>query len=323
MSFVTNKSSRFTPFHLNLSNGATLTGISHIPPKGDFKYEYRPLLVAIHGGTCTSHNYDISPEYTASTMSAATGVPFVAFNRPGYADSTTLLPVMETTSYCQEEGRWNHENILPALWVKFGKPNGCTGIVVTCHSMAVLAGVVTGGLYAKDPAPKYPLAGLIFSGFGTRDIMPPQPPGDPNLPPPSKIYFPFAVKKDLMLGEENFGCADPALVPLLEKQDTFMHLEEMIDLRAKFFTYCREYSREINVPICYALGERDWLWEGTTEAVQEFMAMFPKCPKPDGGLVRDAPHALEWSLVSPGWYSRCFGWAIEVCASSGIRATLK
>ena len=75
-------------------------------------------------------------------------------------------------------------------------------------------------------------------------------------------------------------------------------------------------------PILYALGERDWLWEGTKEAVEEFMAAFPKCPRPDGSLVQDAPHALEWSRMSQGWYARCFGWAMEVCASRGIRTLL-
>lgn len=172
MSFATNKSSRFTDFSLILANGATLTGIAHIPPRVDFRYESRPLLVGIHGGTCTAHHYDISPDYTASASSAATGVPFVAFNRPGYAGSTTLLPFPETTTYCQEDGRWGHEYILPALWKEFGVPNGCTGLVATCHSIAVLGGVVTGALYAKDPTPAYPLAGLILSGFGTRFVMP-------------------------------------------------------------------------------------------------------------------------------------------------------
>jgi hypothetical protein len=126
-----------------------------------------------------------------------------------------------------------------------------------------------------------------------------------------------------MLGEKKWGCSDPTLVPLLEIQETHMHLEEMIDLRALVFTYWQNYSKEINLPICYGLGERDWLWEGTKETVEEFMASFPKCPRPDGGLVQDAPHSLEWSKASPGWFSRCFGWALEVCTSSGTGATLK
>jgi hypothetical protein len=104
--------------------------------------------------------------------------------------------------------------------------------------------------------------------------MPPQPAPDPDLPPPPKIHFPFAVKKDLMLGEKKWGCSDLAFVPLPKIQETYMHLEEMIDPRALFFTYWQNYSKR-SLPICYALGERDWLWEGPKETVEEFMASFP------------------------------------------------
>ena len=246
MSFVTNRPSKFTPFRLTLSNGAVLTGIAHLPSKGDFRGANRPLVVGIHGGTCTCHNFDICPEYTASHVSAATGVPFVAFNRPGYLDSTTLLPFSDTT-YCQEDGRWNHEYIFPALWKEFGEPNGCIGLVAVCHSMAVPAGIIAGGLYARDSAPAYPLAGLILSGFGTRFVLHAETAGDPNTPPPPKIYFPFAVKRDLMFSEEKWKCVDPALEPLLETQSTHMHLEEMIDLRMQWPTYRLKYSEDVNV----------------------------------------------------------------------------
>ena len=105
MSFITNNSTNFSPFSLDLNNSGRITSISHIPTSDTFKSPNRPLLVAIHGGTCTCHNYEIDTEHTASTLSAAMGIPVVAFNRPGYVDSRTILPLPSSTTYCQEEGR--------------------------------------------------------------------------------------------------------------------------------------------------------------------------------------------------------------------------
>jgi hypothetical protein len=330
MSFVTNHSTKFSPFSLDLNNGGKISGISYIPPSDTFKSPNRPLLVAIHGGTCTCHNYDIDTEHTASRLSSVMGIPFVAFNRPGYVDSSTILPLPPSTTYCQEEGRQFHSNILPALWEEFGLPNACTGLVVICHSMAVLGGIVMGGLYARDPAPRYPLAGLILSGLGTRPVAHDQTPSvdgapssDPSTPPPAEMYFPAEVKRDLMFSEAKWKCVDPALAPLLEAQSTYMLLEEFVDLRTQWATYRASYSQDVEVPILYALGERDWLWEASKETLAEFAALFPKCPRFDASLVLDASHALEWSHVDQGWYARCFGFAVEVCGSQGIRKLMK
>ena len=325
MSSITNHNTKFDPFSLTISNSATITGIVYIPPAEDFTSSHKPLLVGIHGGTCTCHNYDIDVAHTSSTLAAATGIPFVAFDRPGYANSSTLLPLPSSSaSYCQEEGRWFHSYIFPALWKEFGEPNACTGLVASCHSMAVLGGTVAGGLYARDTSPGYPLAGLILSGLGTRFVVHADAPSsDPNTAPPAKIYFPPAMKKDLMFSEEKWLCVDPTLAPLLEAQSTYMLLEEHVDLMTRWSTYRNIYSEDVNVPVLYALGERDWLWEASKETIAEFAALFPNCPRFDGSLVLDAPHALEWSEVGQGWYARCFGFAVEVCVSQGIRKKLE
>jgi hypothetical protein len=196
--------------------------------------------------------------------------------------------------------------------------------------MAVLSSIVMGGLYARDPSPGYPLAGLIISGSGTRPIFHEQAPfidGAPsiasNIEPPAKVYFPPTVKRDLVFGLSQHSCVDPALVPLLEIQSTYMLREELIDLRTRWSGYRASYTKDIDVPVLYALGERDWLFEASKETVAEFAALFPKCPRFDASLVLDAPHALEWSRMGQGWYARCFGFAVEVCASYGVRKGVK
>ena len=142
---ASNKESKFSPFSLTLANGATITGISHIPLGISSSISVRPLIVGIHGGTCNAHNYDIDPSHTLSTISSALGVPFVAINRPSYLGSSTLI-IPEDSSFHRETGRWEHEYIFPSLWDKFGAPNGCNGVVLSCHSMAVPGAVVAASL---------------------------------------------------------------------------------------------------------------------------------------------------------------------------------
>jgi hypothetical protein len=279
-------------------------------------------MVGIHGGTCTAHNFDVDAKHTASLSSSAFGIPFVAFNRPSYQDSSPILPLPEDTTYLQEEGKWNHEYIFPALWDTFGAPNDCTGIVTLSHSMAVPGTIIAAANYAKDPSPKYPLAGIILSGHGNpprwrnREELAPAL-GSP--PPPDKIRFPYELKRDLMLSEPDLRTHDAVVLQQLSVQDTFVLKEEIYDLTVLWVAYWRQYSDEIRVPILYALGQYDWLWDGTREHVEEFASCFPNSARVDAGLVAGAPHALEWWWGSQAWYARCFGWGAEVATSLAVK----
>lgn len=320
-SSMTHPDSKFEPFTLTLSNGAKLTGISHIPATTKV-VPFRPLLVGIHGATCTAHHFDVDAKRTASICSAALGVPFIAFNRPNYKDTASFLPLPENSTYAKEEGKWNHEYIFPALWDAFGKPNDCTAMVTVSHSMAALGTIVATAIYAKQPSPSYPLAGIIISGFGypargrnRAELQ--RPPGSGPLP--DKFQFPLEIKRDLMVSEPELGCYDLDTLQQLPAQDTYMLKEELDDLFGTWQTYWREYSDEIKVPMLYALGQYDWVWEGTKEHVEEFARSFPSSPRVDAELVGQAPHALEWWWGCQAWYARCFGWAVEVCTAVVVK----
>jgi len=88
---TTNPSSHFEHFSIKLDNGAILTGIHHFPAGRSSPPTGKPLLVGHHGATCSSHTFDTSPEDTAAIYSQMLGVPFVAFNRPNYIDSSGWL----------------------------------------------------------------------------------------------------------------------------------------------------------------------------------------------------------------------------------------
>lgn len=63
------------------------------------------------------------------------------------------------------------------------------------------------------------------------------------------------------------------------------------------------------------VSELDLFFVATEEEVEVCLNAFKKSSRVEGGLVRNAPHCLELSYWSQGWYARCFGWAME-CATS-------
>ena len=308
MATKTNLESKFSPFSFNLNNGTTVTGIAFVPR--ECKSSPKPLLVGIHGGTCTSQNYDVNPDYTASIYATKHRTPFVAIDRPCYGGSTFVLPLPESDSFYNASANQLHDFVLPEIWKQFGIPNNCSTMVTTSHSMAVPVAIITAASYATT-APKYPLAGIILSGFGTRprsvDF------GDVNMT--DVVIFPRQVKRYLMLSEDQLHCADPALYPLVDQQTVPMPMAESKNLRS-WPGYASQIMQKVEVPILSALGEHDWLLEATEDAMEEYMGQFRKCAKFEGVVFKGAPHALEWSYKSKEWYEKCFTWAQDIASRS-------
>ncbi|MCJ1448535.1 MAG: hypothetical protein MMC23_009052 [Stictis urceolatum] len=209
----TNKSSPFTPFALPLPNGGQLGGLSFLPPAPSAAGQ--PLIVSLHGGTCTSANYDASLLGPLNPLHS---------NRPPLLRPEHIFP--PPSPFFRETASWLHTQVLPLLWREFGLPNQCSGLVTTSHSMAVPPSIIAAATYASVPAPEraYPLAGTILSGFGTRFA-----PRDFRAEVTDIVTYPAAVKRELMLSAPELGCADPGLWPLLEAQTVPMHVEELVD----------------------------------------------------------------------------------------------
>lgn len=218
-------------FKLDLANGWTLRGISNIPPSSKSPVEYRPLIIGLHGSTYDCRYFDGDARHTALIASNAFGVPFVAIDRPGSGETTSPLPLLSDSNFPQQTGNWLHNLIIPALWSEFGVPNGCNCVVLLCHSLGAMGGIVTGAIHAQDDNPSYLLGGIIASGIGDQLLpeMRENPIREPNVPP-HHVRFPLEAKDALMFRP---GTVHEDILKHTERLDTpapFVELESLRDL---------------------------------------------------------------------------------------------
>lgn len=302
---ATNQKTKFSIFEIDVHD-IKISGIYYLPSTVSESATDRPLILLIHGGTCSAHNFDVSPSLTASSAADYFSFPLVSINRPGYLGSTPL-PIPEGSTFHKELGKFNHEHLFPALWQKYGLAQGCTALVPISHSLGSPGLIIAAGLHAVESQSRYPLAGFAFSGWGIHaapQSLPP-PPDDPNQKLPWKSL--------IMLGYPEHHCAPQDAHDALATQDQPIASDEMSDLLSGLWRkYWRTYSDAITVPIMYGLSEHDLFWDGSLSHLKEMEASFPNCPRFDGSLLLGAPHAIEWSWMSQAWYARCFGFAAEV-----------
>ena len=314
-------------FTLTLANGATLTGLSNLPPPSATTPKQKPLIVGLHGASYSASYFDVDTNHTASLLSNALSVPFVAINRPGYASSTSFYPLPPNSSDFETHALWLHEYILPALWKTFGPPQGCTSLVLLCHSLSTPGAVIAASYFSTSSpnftTPPYPLAGLIFSGFGT-SLLPSAIPDPSAPPPPDVITFPAAVKDAMFLPP---GTCDPAIYAHHSSPDSPLNTsfpsDEVTEIHTLWLPRIKtpsSWARSVTVPVMFGVAERDCYWQATGEHVEEMRGVFSGSERVEGGVVKGAPHNMEMSWWGRGWYARCFGFGLECAAGyeSGV-----
>jgi pimeloyl-ACP methyl ester carboxylesterase len=301
-------------FNISLHNGSNVTGRYNLPDlhaesevAANTTAPRRPLIVALHGGAYSSLYFDADPHFTALITSNALGIPFVAIDRPGYEGSTSVRLLPEGSSYPERSGEWLHRYVLPALWTKFGLPSSCSCIVLHCHSLGAPVGIVAAAKCAQEKdTTEYPLAGLICSGWGSRLG---DPPGEPN---------PFDIPE---LRDAIFmppGTADASVYRHTKRLMRPTPPEELAGMLVWKSCWRSEWVSHVAVPMMVALGGRDDLVSGSQEHLNEWAAAFVASPRVDGSFLPGAPHNLELSLWSRGWYARSFGFAIECAVAIGM-----
>ncbi|OJJ38315.1 hypothetical protein ASPWEDRAFT_179879 [Aspergillus wentii DTO 134E9] len=281
------------PFQFKLSNDGVVTGVHFVPPLSASRVRHRPLVVALHGGCYDSRYFDGIPKYSASLASEAFGVPFVSIDRPSYGGTSSILPVPEGSDFYQETGTWLHRYILPALWSEIGAPNQCNSIVLL---------------------PRYPLAGVIASGMGNKQssFMRSTAPDYINVDADHVLFPP--EKKDAVMFKP--GTTVPEVLELCECLNAVSPLPDISQFPAAWLPVWKEkWAAQVSVPVMFSLVDNDPFFVADEEELEICVQAFKMSARVDGSLVRGAPHCMELSHWSQGWYARCFGFAMECSAS--------
>ncbi|KAL8709931.1 MAG: hypothetical protein Q9220_005381 [cf. Caloplaca sp. 1 TL-2023] len=314
-------------FSLRISKESVVTGLRTPALSGEPQKD-TPLIVAIHGGSYSAAYYDVGQNNSAAPCSAFFGVPFIAIDRPGYLDSTPLpAPIPEDSSYCQEEGKYLHNEVLPAIWKMYSKEHPVSSIVILAHSLAVPMTIVAAALTAESSSkePSYRLAGIILSGFGTtlstetQEYMGPKLAESPQ-PDPDRIRFPTLLKDDIMLCGDSTGITSPEVFEHSERLNvTSCSQGEWTDGGYLWASYGKErYMQHVKCPVMYALAGEENLWVVNAETLDWFADSFKSSSRVDKGVIPGAPHCMELGRAGRGWYARVFGWAIECGVAFGL-----
>lgn len=309
------------PFLITLSNDATLSGFASIPERSSISPKFYPLIVGVHGGTYSSEYFNVSPNHSAGTISSRFGVPFVAFDRPGYRDSSALPSIPKDSSFFQEEGKYLHQYILPKIWEEYGVPSGASTMVLMGHSLGCSACIIAPALHSQETEARYPLGGVILSGRSiTSSVTKSQ--GESQLAEGRRtgyVQFPPGAKDILMFGPVELGLATGEIRRISEQITHRGLFGEFEDRRLQWDNYWSKYAKQVRVPVMVAIGERDGLFQASQKDLYNFTGKFTASPKVETVFVAGAPHCLELSHWGAAWYSRCFGFAIE-CATSAALA---
>ncbi|KAL4969038.1 uncharacterized protein BDV14DRAFT_196357 [Aspergillus stella-maris] len=306
------------PFQLTLPNDGVVAGRHSIPPLSNLSPKYRPLIVALHGGTYDSRYFDAHPKYSASLPSAAYGIPFISIDRPSYGGTSSILPVPEGSDFFQKTGTWLHRYILPALWTEFGQPNQCTAIVILAHSLGVIGGVIAAALHAEDDKQLYPLAGFIASGMGNTQAVSARSAPLPHITIDDEhMLLPPEIKDAIMFKPHT---TVPDILNLCAHLNAISPTAEIARFADLWMPVWKEWAARVSVPVMFALVVGDPFFITNEDELEICVQAFRNSGRADGSLVPGAPHCMELSYWAQGWYARCFGFAMECSASLGSAA---
>lgn len=307
-------------FRLTLPNKRTVTGAHSIKQvsSSSSRIKHRPLIVGLHGG-CYDHQYfDALPSLSASVASEAYGVPFITIDRPSYGGTSSILPIPHDSDFTQESALALHHSILPELWSTYGIPNNCNCIVLLSHSLGVMVGVATAAMHARDETPGYPLGGLIASGMGNEQSanMKGSTPSYPHVDD-DHVLMDLEMKDSVMFKPGTF---EPEILNESSRLNAVSPLPEITGFPTQWMSVWKErWARDVKAPVMYSLVEDDPFFVVTREELDQCVQAFTNSERVEGSLILDAPHCVELSHWSQGWYARCFGFAMECSASFAMR----
>ncbi|KAG9602050.1 5-methyltetrahydropteroyltriglutamate-homocysteine methyltransferase, partial [Aureobasidium melanogenum] len=288
---------------------------AHLPTAKAGSKHGAPLLVGIHGASCSAYYFDYSPEYTASLYSDMCGVPFVAFNRPNYLDSSgwqidrsSAVPKKpgfdkeDGLSHFQEEAKWLQCYILPALWKAFGVPNDCTSIVTLSHSMSVPMTIIAAARYSEQPETErqFPWAGIAIYGYSEVHTQhcndrsasaasnPHREPDEIPLGQDDRFHipcFPPEDRADLLCGPRGYE-PDQTMRNTIGRNATPFLISETVEMDSWGVPDKSQYKSAVRIPVMYGHPEYDWVWQGSKRNIDAFLKDFTNAPRVEGAVIQ-------------------------------------
>lgn len=306
-------------FQLDLADGKVVTGQCHFPIKttGIPRSRHAPLIIAIHGGTYTADYFHIDEDHSAGNIARALNVPLIAIDRPGYK-GTSPLEIPNQSTYIREQGKYIHNEVIPAIWKAYSAQLGTSSVVLLGHSIGAAVAIVTASLWEEYRSP-YCLSGIVVTGIGT--TYQPEPLNAfmavATLPErPVSFRFPNSIKDFYMLSHSQFHTAD--VLNHTERLQNNASFEEINDINTLWLGYWKGYAARIRVPVMYTIGEHDALWLASQQFADDFAAAFVNSPRVESSVLLSAPHCIEHSHLALGFLAHAFGFAMECAAHSVI-----
>ncbi|ETN37474.1 uncharacterized protein HMPREF1541_07096 [Cyphellophora europaea CBS 101466] len=302
-----------TEISIKLTNGSLLTGKTHFPSSSMLS-TFTPLVVLIHGGGYDANYFDANDKHTVRYLSEALGIPLIALNRPGYGSTDLWHFDKGKNSFIQQSGRWLHEFALPAVWAEFGKSLNVSSIVLFGHSVGGAISVVAASEYERG-ASQYVLSGLAISGMGSRPEtstfgpMLQQMESTMDSTKLNPLSVPHEAKDTITFHTEY--TFDPDILKETQRLGRDSSFEELYDINLLWPNYWESYSKTIQVPVLYTMGQLDKLWHLSAETVEEFSRGFSSSAWVETRILQNAPHCIELSLHGTGFILRELGFALE------------
>ena len=252
----------------------------------------RPLLVCIPGGSYNARYFDVAG-HSFLQAAADRGFAVAALNRPGYEDSTPLVPptfVGNASAIARA---------LEDLWARYGAKSA--GIVLVGHSMGgAIAIHLAGGPRA------WPLLGIAVSAIHV-DTPEAVTQAWNSMPADISIEFQDEQRVQFMYGPQ--GTYDPAVVAAAAPACSPVPVAELLEVVHGWITDFPTVAASVDVPVHYTLAEYDQLWSSTAENVDAFAKAFAAAPRVAARHLPGTGHNIDHHHTGVQYRADVLDWA--------------
>jgi hypothetical protein len=129
---------------------------------------------------------------------------------------------------------------------------------------------------------------------------------------PDHAIFPLDSKDSVMFKP---GTVTTEVLNESERLNAVSPLPELAHFAVVWLPVWKDkWAAHVSTSVMFSLVEDDPFFEVNEDEISNCTRAFKNSVRVDGSLIRGAPHCLELSKWSQGWYARCFGFAIECSA---------